>query len=318
MARLETMVIAADLGSAHLAELGARFPDVRFVICREPSEVSAALAEADAFVGWRLPPELLPRAHRLGWVQAITAGVDGFLTPELVARGIVLTNTSGVHAPNAAEHVLALMLGFARGLPALARAQMRHEWQQRTDLQFELTGQTLCVVGLGDIGLALAARATALGMRVSGVRRRSEPVAGVADIATPDTMHALLATADHVALCLPLTAGTRGLFDAASVAAIKRGGYLYNVGRGETLDQDALIAALQRGDLAGAGLDVTDPEPLPADNPLWSMERVVITSHTSGVSPLLMDRVLALVTDNIARYIEDRPLHNLVDPVQEY
>lgn len=318
MARLQTFVVATDLGDERLALLRGRFPEVSFVVCRTPAEVASALPEADAFIGWRLDAALVSAAPRLGWVQAVTAGVDGFLFPELVERGIMLTNTSGVHASNAAEHVLALMLGFARGLPQLRDAQSRSTWKQRTDLQFELMGQTLCVVGLGDIGLGLAQRAVALGMRVTGVRRQTEPVAGVEQVAPSAAMQALLGAADHVALCLPLTRETRGLLDAERLGWIKPGAYLYNVGRGETLDHAALLSALREGRLAGAGLDVTDPEPLPGEHPLWSMENVVITAHTSGVSPLLMDRVLALLSDNIARYREDRPLRNLVDPALGY
>jgi len=318
VARLETLVIAADLGEAWFARLRERVPDLTLVVCRDAAEVAAALPEADGFLGWQLDVAAYRSAAHLGWIQAMTAGVDGFLVPELAERGTLLTNTSGVHVPNAAEHVLALMLGFARGLPALYAAQARQEWRQRTDLQFELSGQTVCVVGLGDIGLALAERARGLGMRVTGVRRQPTPVAGVERVATSETMAPLLAQADHVALCLPLTPETRGVFDRERIAQIKRGAYLYNVGRGETLDHAALVAALRERRLAGAGLDVTDPEPLPVDHPLWSLETVVITSHTSGGSPNLWDRVLELLVDNIARYREDRPLRNLVDPLLGY
>lgn len=319
MARLQTLVMAVDLGEERLAILRRRFPDLEIVVCRGPEEVAAALPTADAFVGWRLDPDQAAVAPRLRWVQAITAGVDGFLFPDVVERGIVITNTSGVHAANAAEHVLALLLGFARGLPALRDAQARREWRQRTDLQFELTGQTLCIVGLGNIGLALARRAAALGMRVTGVRRRPLPAPDdLAMVATPDAMRPLLAEADHVALCLPLTPETRGLFGAERLAWLRPGAYLYNIGRGETLDTDALVAALRANRLAGAGLDVTAPEPLPAEHPLWGMENVVITAHTSGVSPLLWDRVLDLLGENIAHWREDRPLRNVVDPALGY
>ena len=147
------------------------------------------------------------------------------------------------------------MLAFARGLPGLMRAQLIHEWD-RTGHQFELDGQRLCVVGLGDIGLALTKRASAMGMRVSGVRRREiPPPAHIETVGSLDTMDALLAEADHVALCLPLTTRTEGLFSAERFALLKPGAYLYNIGRGELVDQDALINALRSGGLAGAGLE---------------------------------------------------------------
>ena len=311
-------MIAADLGYERVTALRTRFPDLAVVVCDDAAAVAAALPTADAFFGWRLDAALFRRSPRLGWIQAITAGVDEFLFPELSERGTVLTNTSGVHASNAAEHVLALMLGFRTRAAALYAAQARHEWRQRTDLQFELTGQTLCVVGLGDIGLALAERASALGMRVTGVRRRSLSAPNVERVVTIEEMDALLADADHVALCLPLTHETRNLLDAEQLAHIKHGAYLYNVGRGETLDHDALSSRCGQVGLAGAGLDVTNPEPLPPDHPLWSLERVVITAHTSGVSPYLWDRVLELLIDNIVRYRMNLPLRNLVDPVLGY
>lgn len=131
-------------------------------------------------------------------------------------------------------------------------------------------------------------------------------------------MDALLAEADHVALCLPLTTRTEGLFSAERFALLKPGAYLYNVGRGELVDQDALINALRSGGLAGAGLDVTSPEPLPPDNPLWDLGNVIITSHTGGASPRRMDRFIDLLIDNIARYRADEPLRNIIDPVEGY
>jgi phosphoglycerate dehydrogenase-like enzyme len=270
-------------------------------------------------VGWKLDAALLADAPCLGWAQAVSAGIDGFLFPEFLARGILLTNNSGVHAPNMAEHVLALMLAFARDLPNMLRAGMRHEWHHHPERAFELGGQTLCVVGLGDIGQALAARAAALGMRVTGVRRRPGlPPHGVERVTTLAQLDELLPEADHVALCLPLTAATRNLFDAERLARLKPSAYLYNVGRGELLDQSALIAALQSGRLAGAGLDVTVPEPLPRDNPLWELPNVVITSHTSGATPRYWERGTEILAENIRRYRADEPLLNLVDVDEGY
>jgi phosphoglycerate dehydrogenase-like enzyme len=182
----------------------------------------------------------------------------------------------------------------------------------------ELGGQTLCVVGLGDIGQALATRAAALGMRVTGVRRWPRDMPGVERIVTVEGMEPLLAEADHVALCLPLTARTRELFDAARLGQIKRGAYLYNIGRGELIDQDALIEALRDGRLAGAGLDVTTPEPLPSDSPLWEMQNVLITGHTSGATPHYWERAMPILLENIRRYRADEPLLNLVDKHEGY
>ena len=319
MARLDTLVLAIELEERYLALLRERFPDLALRVCPDRDTLHEALAEADAFLGWQLDTQLLAAAPRLGWAQAVGAGVDGFLFPEFLARGVLLTNNSGVHAPNMAEHVLALMLAFARDLPAMLRAGTRHEWQHRPERAFELGGQTLCVVGLGEIGQALAVRAAALGMRVTGVRRRPGALPpGVTRVATLAEMDLLLAEADHVALCLPLTSATRGLFGPERLARINAGAYLYNVGRGELVDQPALLVALRSGQLAGAGLDVTVPEPLPPDSPLWELPNVVITCHTSGATPLYWERAIEILSANIARYRADESLVNLVDVDEGY
>ena len=319
MARLETLTLGIELAERHLALVCQRFPDLVVVVCPDRAALLAALPNADAFLGWQLDATLLAAAPRLRWVQAVGAGVDGFLFPELLTSQIALTNNSGVHAPNMAEHVLALMLGFARNLPAMIRAGEQHVWLHQPERAFELSGQTLCVVGLGDIGLALAERAAALGMRVTAVRRRqAAPPPSVTLMGAFDEMDALLAEADHVAVCLPLTQATRGVFDARRLAAIKPGAYFYNVGRGELVEQDALVAALRAQRLAGAGLDVTVPEPLPSDHPLWELPNVVITAHTSGATPYYWDRGVQILIENIAHYRADEPLRNRVDTAAGY
>lgn len=318
MARLEQLGIAIEMSEARVARIRERYPDLDVLIELDLAKVPDAFAGVDAFVGRGSHVELLSDAPRLQWVQTLTAGADAVSFPDLAARGIVMTNGSGIHAPNLAEHLLGLMLAFARNLQSLMRLQQRREWAQQAR-QFELGGQTLCVVGLGDIGLALAERANALGMRVTGVRRRDIPCPPFVEaVARLDTMDALLAEADHVAVCLPLTARTGTVIDADKLRVMKRGAYIYNIGRGELIDQDVMIELLASGHLAGAGLDVTTPEPLPADSPLWDMENVIITSHTGGRSPRRLDRFIDLLLDNIERYRTDQPLRNVVDPVEGY
>lgn len=318
MARLETLALKVALTDAQIERIRRRFPDLTVRVARDPAELPAAVADADAFVGRARDLATLTSAPRLRWIQTLTAGADRISLPNMPAQEIVLTNGSGIHAINMAEHILCLMLAFARDLPQLVHAQARHVWNQH-QRQFELAGQTVCVVGLGDIGLAFAERATCIGMRATAVRRREGPVPPFIDrVVLQDELDALLPDADHVVICLPLTHRTRGLFDAARLARMKPGAYLYNIGRGELVDQDALIAALQAGRLAGAGLDVTTPEPLPPDSPLWDMERVIISAHTGGSSPDRFDRFVDLLLDNIARFRADQPLRNVVDPVEGY
>nr|WP_246294684.1 D-2-hydroxyacid dehydrogenase [Schlegelella koreensis] len=282
----------------------------------------AGIDTADgAAVAWGGPDfgAILDAAPRLEWLHQRGAGIDAIDRARLLASRVVLTNGSGNHAPNMAEHVLALMLAFARGLPALMRAQQAARWETpHPDQLFELSEQTLAIVGLGAIGGALATRAAALGMRVIGVRRSApadaRPMAGVDEqLHGADGLDAALARADHVAVTLPLTEATRRLFDAARFARCKPGAYFYNVGRGGTVDQDALLAALRSGRIAGAGLDVTEPEPLPADSPLWREPNVIVTAHSSGQTPRSFERYQRLLLENLGRWVRGETLLNVVD-----
>lgn len=318
MAELTRLVLGIDLDPAHVARIRDAYPDLDVVVCADPAELPTALVGAQALVSWQVPSEALAAAPALRWVHFAGTGVDSLLSPDLLARDLVVTNSSGVPAPNIAEHLLAMMLAFARGLPELMRYQVRHEWHHPSR-RFELGGQTLGIVGLGAIGEELAWRATALGMRVVALRRRpGEPPRGVERVYPPEDLHALLAESDHVAICLPLTPRTRHLFGPAEFDAMRPDAYLYNIGRGAIVDQEALIAALQAGQIAGAGLDVTDPEPLPPDSPLWDMPNVLITCHTSGGTPRYWDRALEILLDNIGRYRRGEPLRNLVDQREGY
>ncbi len=330
-----TIILRFALEEPHLGALRAAFPGVAFPVCTTDEELTAAIGDADALIGGgAVSADLLAAAPRLRWIQLPVAGVERMVTPEMLARGIAITTFSGVTAPNIAEHVLAMMFAFARNLPALVRQQDRHVWRQgevapdpatrgasRTMWPpvFELGGQTLGVVGLGAIGDALARLAHGIGMRVIATRRRpGVPPPHVARLLDPDALLALLAEADHVTLCLPLTATTRGIVGAAELAQMRRTAYLYNTGRGALIDQDALIAALRGGGIAGAGLDVTTPEPLPADSVLWDMPNVLITAHTSGATPRHWDRGIVLIRDNVRRFLAEEPLRNVYDPVAGY
>lgn len=318
---LETLVIRFPLEDRYVERLRTRFPDLSIHVVHGEDDFRSQLPLADAVVGWGVNPEELALAERLRWIQTVGAGVDGVITPELVASGILLTNNSGVHAPNIAEHLMALMLAFARQVPQHVRAQDTHTWRHETWRSgiFELNGQTLLVVGLGDIGQALAKRAAPFGMQVIGVRRREGPTPeGVSSVVTLDALPDVLAEADHVAICLPLTAQTRGVFGRETIYGMKQGSFLYNIGRGSIVDQPALIDALSDGHLGGAGLDVTDPEPLPPDSPLWELPNAIITSHTSGVTPNYWDRAIVILESNIERYRSGSELLNVVDLVTGY
>jgi len=303
-----------------LAAIRAAFPAIEFLAPAAGAALPDGIERARAVaISWdSLPIEaVLDAAPRIEWLHQRGAGIDRIAGPRLAQSGVVVTNGSGNHAPNIAEHVLGLMLAFARQLPALIRAQQAAQWQPpRAERLFELSGQTLAVVGAGSIGRALGARAAALGLRVLGVRRSTHPAEdapGFARVVGIEDLDDVLAEADHVAIALPLTEQTRGLFSAARLARLKRGAYLYNVGRGGLVDHAALLEALRSGRLAGAGLDVTDPEPLPADSPLWHEPGVIVTAHSSGNTPHSFERYRALLVDNIGRWSRGEPLRNVVD-----
>lgn len=312
---LSRIVFGWEAPPEPLRRLRSTYPDLEVVVA-SGADLIGALPGAQAAVAWQLSSAEYAAATDLVWFQTVGAGVDRVLLPEMRERGLIVTNSSGIHASNIAEHILSMMLAFARGLPQLIRAQQRREWLGTIRGHvFELDGQTLHVAGYGDIGRRLAHDAKALGMRVTATRRRPGPASdGIVDeIAGFDRLPELVADADHVAICLPQTRETIGLFDAKLIGAMKPGAYLYNIGRGPIVDTNALIAALDSGHLAGAGLDVTDPEPLPPDSPLWDRDNVIITAHTAGATPHYADRLMDIVIENVRRFRAGEPLMNRVD-----
>ncbi len=297
--------------------------ELRFARTQDAQE---AIADADIIACGNLSPELLDAASNLRWIAFWSAGLDGKVTPQLAARNLFLTNASGVHGPNIAEHVLAWMLMFTRRMDVHFRGQLAGQWQRwpvsRASGAEELGGQTLGIVGLGRIGEALTTRAKSFGMRVVAVKRnpdaRYEADVSPDALYAPDDLPRLLAESDHVCIALPYTPDTHHLFDAAMLAHMKPTAYLYNIARGKIVDEAALTDALREHRLAGAGLDVFETEPLPPDSPLWSLDNVLITPHTAGQTPYYFTRAAALFADNLARYLEGQPLHNLYDPKRGY
>ena len=312
---IRSLVVSLPAPPEYVEDLRRAFPEVE-ITSVEPDELTDALEHADAVAAWRVPEEAIQNARNLKWIHRGAAGVEDLITPTLRDSDIILTNSSGVHASNIAEHVMACMLAFARRLPKLLQLQREHKWAGRRIIGvFELTGQTVALAGLGDIGQAVATRAQAFGMSTVGVRRNASlprPM-GVDTLMPSERLHEALAGAHHVVNSLPLTETSQGMFDAAAFEAMRDGAYFYNVGRGKTVDTEALISALERGKLAGAALDVTDPEPLPDDSPLWDMPNVIITVHTAGKTPQMWPRVFKLIETNLRRYQAGDPMVNVVD-----
>jgi phosphoglycerate dehydrogenase-like enzyme len=252
------------------------------------------------------------QARRLRWIQTASDGVDGLLFPALVASDVAVTNARGVFDDPIAEWAIAAMLAFSTGLHTSILDQTRTAWTDGRRRE-RVAGQHLVVVGPGPIGRSTAARARALGMTVEAVGRsaRDDDVLGA--VHGPDGLRDALGRADHVLDALPYAAGTHALFDAGAFAAMRPTARFYNVGRGGTVDEPALVEALGTGRIAGAALDVFAQEPLPADSPLWSMPNVIVSPHISGDIPDWEELVVEVFVDNARRFAAGAPLRNVVD-----
>ena len=308
-----------SLHDTTLARWAERFPQLEVVSVEDADRLATALAEAEIFVGWQVPPENFAAAKRLRWIHSASAGIEDCLFPELVASDVTLTNSTGLHAVCIPEHVLGQMLILARNFHAAQRLQQRAEWNRFAVIAYgggirELHGSALAILGAGPIGANLAQRAAALGMRVRVLRRDPQRmVSGAEAVWGPERLHELLAWADFVVLSVPLTAETRGLIGEAELRAMRSDAFLINIARGEVVDEAALVRCLRAGGLAGAALDVFNQEPLPAEHPFWSLPNLVITPHISGYTPTYFHRMLEIFEDNLERYLAGRPLRNVVD-----
>lgn len=294
---------------------------VEFVSVGSISEAVDAVADADAIIGL-CNENVVSAGKRLVWVQVGSAGVERCMnTPAIVDGSVVLTNMQKMSSSVIGEHAIAMMLSLARGLPQQSKAMSAGEWNRRIGDElgmYSVEGKTLLVVGLGGIGKAAAKRASALGMRVVATRNSSrEGPAYVDYVGLSDELFDLAAEADVVINALPLTPQTQGIFDRAFFDRAKRGAIFINVARGGSVVTDDLVAALKDGRVASAGLDVTDPEPLPPDHELWQLPNVVITPHIAWYGST-GERERALATENVRRFIAGDALLNVVDPERGY
>lgn len=294
---------------------------------RELTEALTAHPETDVASLYMPPDNLLTLAPNLRWLALSSAGADHILRQSWIhePRLPLITTANGVHAIQISEYVFSAMMTWARRWPALLQLQAERRWPRGSSAEAvagrELADATLLIVGLGAIGRRVALLGRAFGMRTVGTRRSVS--AGATDpdvdvIAPDDQLDTLLPQADYVVLAVPSTPETHHLINAERFQRFKPGAFLVNIARGSIIEQPALIAALRDGPLGGAALDVTDPEPLPADDPLWSAPNLLLSPHISGRSPRYGERLADLLIDNIARYREGRPLRNQVDVARGY
>lgn len=283
-----------------------------------------ALPEAEVLFAWGLARRHVDGAKSLRWLHTPLAGVDRVLNPELVRAAIRVTSSRGVNTVAVAEQALGLILALTRGIADAVRAQVESRWTQdalygRRPPLDTLEGKLLGILGLGDIGRALAERGHALGMRVWGMTRTARPKpASVERMLTAGKQDVLIRNADVLALAVPLTPATTGLIGERELGRMKPGSILINVGRGALVQESALVRALREGWIAGAGLDVFATEPLPQASPLWTMPQVVITPHVAGTHPRYMALAADLFLENLKRYLASEPLRNEVDKAAGY
>ena len=279
------------------------------------------VADADAVIGY-CAQQLVDVAQNLQWMQITATGAERCVNVDGIRNGeVLLTNMQKMSSPVIAEHVTSMVLALARSLVPYAKAMEDGVWRREhsySDEMQSISGKNLLVVGLGGIGTEVARRAAALEMRVTGTRRSSrEGPDFVEYVGLSDELLELAGKADFIVSALPLTPETSGLFDKEFFAATKRGAYFINVGRGKTVVTADLVAALESGWLAGAGLDVTEPEPLPSNHPLWQMRNVIITPHVSGRGGDRF-RHVTLIQENVRRFVAGDALLNVVDPQLGY
>ncbi|HEY7518755.1 MAG TPA: D-2-hydroxyacid dehydrogenase [Methylomirabilota bacterium] len=298
------------------ARLAAALPELTVVVAETPDEAARVAPNAEAAFG-ALPPELLRQTKRLRWLQAPQAAPPaGYYYPELVTHPVAVTNFREIYNDHIAAHIMAFVLAFARDLHRYLPLQRERRWQPAAldTGVVHLPEATALIVGVGGIGAETARLAAAFGMRVLGVdARRKDCPPGVAELHPAEALDALLPRADFVILTVPHTPATEGFMHRARFARMKRGAFFINIGRGKTTRLDDLVAALRAGEVAGAGLDVFEEEPLPADHPLWTLPGVLITPHTAGYGPYLDERRFEILLDNCRRFVSGRPLRNLVD-----
>ncbi len=307
------VLILAWLPDGILARLAAEFTELEFVDARAPDVMEHEIAAATITYG--MPPVArVSEATSLRWIQLVSAGVPQDLCPIARDRGVLVTNLAGLYGPTIAEHALCLMTALARNLHVVLRNQQQRRWDRDVaHTMTDLHGRTLAVVGLGNIGRHIARLARAYGMRVVGCCRRHRPVPEADEVYPLTALHALLGEADVVAVAAPLTAATEGMLGSAEFQAMKRGVVYINVSRGPVAQETALLAALESGHVAAAGLDVYASEPLPPEHPLWTLPQVIVSPHYSGETVNQSAQPAERFARNLRNWLAGRPLEGIVN-----
>jgi len=338
---LEDEAQAWRIPDAEVAALARDFPDLVVTRARSDEELLAKIGDAEIAFTWRPDEEVWERAKRLRWLHVPAAGAGAYLTPAFRGTGATLTSSRGAHAIPIAEHVVGSLLALARDFPRALTEQRsgpgmhRAGWWTETGMPHDLFGKTLGIFGYGLIGREVARRAAGFGMRVIALKRHPEtPLTWdhallnalrlpleeptIAEFLGPGDLDRLLESSDALVLSAALTAETEGRFDAAAFARMRQGAWIVNIARGRLMDEAAFAAAIRVGRIGGAALDVSAVEPLPRESELYTLDRVLLTPHISGVSRAFWPRAMSLFRENLARDARGEALLNRVDPARGY
>ncbi len=313
-----TLLVLADDDEPQLKMLRDLPAGTACVVGNRPEQFTSAAARADVIFNWSKGRALLKSVFEmtpnLKWVHSRAAGLDNQLFPELVASPVPLTNGTGVFSASLGEFALGAILYFAKDFRRMIRNQMAGRWEQ-FDV-YEITGQTVGIVGYGDIGRAVASRVRAMGMRVLALKRHGAPVYSVDPMVDriyyPQQLREMIELCDYVVVSAPLTPETLGMIGKAEFAAMRPGSVIINVGRGPVIDEPAMLRALQEGRIKGAGLDVFTEEPLPEGHPFYSMENVLLSPHCADHTMDWLEQAMRFFLENFDRYIKGEPLRNVV------
>ncbi|TVY10562.1 D-2-hydroxyacid dehydrogenase [Paenibacillus cremeus] len=314
------IVVVHAVRPEHEAQIRRIAPEFELFHSKDKEALKSELRDAEIVAGWNslAEAECFEPDAKLRWVQNWGAGVDRMPLHRFAERQVVLSNASGVHPNPISESVLAMMLALTRGVHRSIQNQGKRYWKPLNQLG-EMHGKTVGIIGVGAIGTEIAKLCKAFDMRVIGVKRTAEPVANVDRMVTLEQLDEVLVESDYVVSTLPLTQETEQLFGAEQFARMKPTAYYINIGRGKTTHTKALIEALQKGELAGAGLDVFETEPLPESDPLWELDNVIITAHNSGSTQQYEDRAMEIFLHNLKDYVAGRtPSRNVVDLERQY
>lgn len=314
------VMVTAPWSEQQVRDLQTAFPEVEFVAAKTPEAMLAAAADAEVVFG-RLSREAFLAAKKLRWIQSSAAGVEWLQeVPELADCDVIVTNTRGAHAVTIAEHTFGLLICLARGFVSLFRAQQRRAWLRPPEQPpVGVFGLTMGIIGLGQIGRAIAERAHAFGMSVIAVDAHDTPRPDyISNFWLLEGLPELLRRSDVVVVATPYTPQTEGMLGLEQLSLMKPSAYLLVVSRGGIVDEEAMVKLLHEGRLAGAGLDVQAVEPVPEDSPLWEAPNLIITPHCSGMSKQTTAMVIGICRDNLSRYLKQEQLHNLVDKQRGY